>query len=370
MMKPLSFLRGESDIFVGKRRRLKRYLVCSLAGYFPVLIKTSANSLAAVFRTGAEHVAISGTLAVSTSPDGGRSWSDPVEITPRGEDSRNPAMGINESGEIIVAFWKAKCHVFKEGPDGWYEDHTVVTKERVGKIPGLFVTRSGDDGRTWTEPQPYLSTLLAYGSPFGRMIAAPDGTLLMPAQGMPREAIPGVTDVNVLIRSRDGGRSWGDETLVSTGHNETSYAVLADATLVAAARSEGGHVAVLFSKDLGRTWSQPVPVTRRGESPADLTVLQSGNLLMTFGRRIRPMGCGALLSGDGGRSWNFDREILLAADGVENADLGYPSTVQLDDGHIVTVLYYASGSEMSADPFTGWGKVSCQAIHYREEDIV
>jgi hypothetical protein len=88
-------------------------------------------------------------------------------------------------------------------------------------------------------------------------------------------------------------------------------------------------------------------VTRDGEHPADLTVLQSGCVLLTFGRRIRPMGCGALWSEDGGHTWRADREILLAGDGVESADLGYPSTVQLADGHIVTVLYYASGSEMS-----------------------
>jgi hypothetical protein len=60
---------------------------------------------------------------------------------------------------------------------------------------------------------------------------------------------------------------------------------------------------------------------------------------------------------------------LLAGDGVENRDLGYPSTVQLDDGTIITALYYASGSEMSGD-YHGWGSVSCQAIHYREEDLL
>jgi len=32
------------------------------------------------------------------------------------------------------------------------------------------------------------------------------------------------------------------------------------------------------------------------------------------------------------------------------------------------VLYYASGSEMS-ESYRGWGQISCQAIHYREEDI-
>ena len=49
-------------------------------------------------------------------------------------------------------------------------------------------------------------------------------------------------------------------------------------------------------------------------------------------------------------------------------DLGYPSTVQLADKTIVTVLYYASGSETSGD-WGNWGEVSCQALRYREESI-
>jgi len=85
-------------------------------------------------------------------------------------------------------------------------------------------------------------------------------------------------------------------------------------------------VATLFSDDLGCTWSKPVQVTRDGEHPADLTVLASGAVQLTFGRRIRPMGCGVLFSADGGKSWDTDREVLLAGDGVRNGDLGYPST--------------------------------------------
>jgi len=125
----------------------------------------------------------------------------------------------------------------------------------------------------------------------------------------------------------------------------------------------------MFSDDDGRTWSEPEKLTRKSEHPADVTMLQSGKLLLTFGRRVRPFGCGALISEDLGRTWRRDREILLAGDGVEDTDLGYPSTVQLADGTIVTVLYYASGSEKTVK-FLGWGYVSCQAIVYREEDIL
>lgn len=358
---------GQSDIFVGRRSRLKRYLVCSLQGYFPVLAQTGPDSLAVIYRTGATHVGIMGTLAVSTSADGGMSWSDPVEITPRGNDARNPALGVNAKGELVAAFWQAGLHSYDPDEAGNYL-YVGGSNERQATVPGLIVTKSADNGLTWSEPQAYLSRLLALASPYGRILTAPDGTLLMPVYGSPREPIEGARDISILLRSTDGGATWGDETLVAAGHNETSFAFLPGGRMIAAARSESGHVAVLFSEDGGRTWGEPQQVTREGEHPADVVALQSGRVLLTFGRRIRPMGCGALVSADGGQTWDREHEALLAGDGIRDQDLGYPSTVQLADWHIVTALYFASGSQMS-EGFGGWGEVSCQAIWYREEDV-
>jgi hypothetical protein len=172
-----------------------------------------------------------------------------------------------------------------------------------------------------------------------------------------------------LMKSRDGGQSWGEEIVVGPGYNETAYAFVGP-KLVAALRSQSGHVAISSSDDRGKSWTKPVEVTRDGEHPADLCLLSSGRLLLTFGRRIRPCGCGALMSQDGGLTWDRYREVLLAGDGVLNTDLGYPSTVQLEDGAIVTLLYYASGSGFSPGPSGDWGAVSCQALHYREDDIL
>ncbi len=360
------YLSGESDFFKGRRGRLKRYLVCSMQGYFPVLVKTGPQSLAVIYRTGGTHVSISATLAVSTSGDGGKSWSDPVEITPRWEDARNPAFGVNDSGELVAAFWKAEqAYGLCDGKIVWAGSEK--RKKARGKMSS-YTTISSDSGRTWSEPVPFELKNIKWGSPYGRIVNAPDGTMLMSFYGVEEGDGSGEGNTICIIRSKDGGITWGDESIVARGFNETSFAFMADGALVASARSMGGFVSVLFSKDNGYSWSGPEQITRKSEHPADLTLLQSGKLLMTYGRRLRPMGCGALVSEDSGKTWNTDTEVLLAGDGIKNTDLGYPSTVQLDDGTIVTVLYYASGSEMS-DGHRGWGDVSCQAIHYGEKNI-
>lgn len=55
------------------------------------------------------------------------------------------------------------------------------------------------------------------------------------------------------------------------------------------------------------------------------------------------VGVRACLSDDGGRTWDVAGEKVLRDDG-RHVDLGYPSSVQLRDGHILTT-YYIHGAD-------------------------
>jgi hypothetical protein len=57
---------------------------------------------------------------------------------------------------------------------------------------------------------------------------------------------------------------------------------------------------------------------------------------MTYGYRRPPFGNQARISSDQGRTWS--EPIIVSGDGVEG-DLGYPSTVQLSDGSLLSVWY-------------------------------
>ena len=91
------------------------------------------------------------------------------------------------------------------------------------------------------------------------------------------------------------------------------------------------------SYDGGCTWTVP----RRTEiwgKPPHLIRLRDGRLLVTYGIRHAPTGQRACLSTDGGRTWDYRNELVLRAD-APNEDLGYPASVECDDGTIVTVYY-------------------------------
>src|SRR5439155_22257192 len=76
--------------------------------------------------------------------------------------------------------------------------------------------------------------------------------------------------------------------------------------------------------------------TGMGGYPSHLLRLRDGRLLMTYGHRRRPLGNQARVSRDHGRTWS---EPLILSDDGTSTDLGYPSTVQLEDGRLLTVWY-------------------------------
>jgi hypothetical protein len=62
----------------------------------------------------------------------------------------------------------------------------------------------------------------------------------------------------------------------------------------------------------------------------------SGALILTYGYREKPFGQRLAVSRDEGVTWQHD--WIIRDDGPD-FDLGYPSTVELADGGLLTVCY-------------------------------
>lgn len=91
------------------------------------------------------------------------------------------------------------------------------------------------------------------------------------------------------------------------------------------------------SDDLGRTWSTPHQIlSDLGGSPAHLMLHSSGVLISVYGYREAPYGVKAMFSRDEGQTWDTDHDLYV--NGI-SSDLGYPATVELKDGSLLTVFY-------------------------------
>lgn len=118
---------------------------------------------------------------------------------------------------------------------------------------------------------------------------------------------------------------------------------LPDATILVHIRVQrsGKHPAFTLyqseSHDGGLHFSRPHPLLdETGGAPAHLLRHSSGVLISAYGHRREPFGIRVMLSRDGGQSWEID---FVLDDTCPSPDLGYPATVELSDGSLLTVYY-------------------------------
>lgn len=91
------------------------------------------------------------------------------------------------------------------------------------------------------------------------------------------------------------------------------------------------------SLDCGKSWSVPRRILEPlGGAPSHLMLHSSGTLIATYGYREKPYGIKAMFSDDEGESW--DTGYVIYDDEVSD-DIGYPCSIELDGGDILTVFY-------------------------------
>lgn len=298
---------------------------------FPGVARLKNGDLAVVYREGTIHGNEPiGKISLSRSKDGGRTWLPRVIAMDRpGVDDRDPTIFQMSDGTVLL-------------------------------VSADYLCTSVDFAQTWSQPRPTPV--------FGPKGAVEDEEGNIVYGGLKRvvqdrftviAGRPAHLQANSVYRSRDKGRSWelvgiGTYTLYKEGpldyvwYDEPFMCVVPGKFWVFASRVDlDGYARITRSSDRGRTW-EPISKTPVWGYPQHLLPLRDGRLLMTYGYRRPPWGVRACLSRDQGKTWDIQNEIILRMDGgtpegqkskVSDGDLGYPVSVQLEDGSIFTVYY-------------------------------
>lgn len=331
---------------------------------WPTLTRTSQGKLLAVYSGGRQHhICPFGQVHYIESVDQGKTWTWPRVLVDGPLDDRDAGILETSKGTLLVNWftsivWQHSLASFGNNSPSekhqWELRLASLNKNISDKELGTWAIRSTDGGYTWSAK---IDTIA--NSPHGP-IELSDGSLLYPGKhkaGFQTSLYPEKTPANNRVgaaRSTDDGQSWqwyGDiqpmEGHQVMGYHELHGVQAADGRIVVHIRNHetphDGYVLQTHSLDGGKTWA---PVTNTGiwGLPNFLIRTRSGLLITTGGHRREPFGNHVAVSEDHGQSWS--PQMPVSADSVEY-DMGYPSTVELEDNVFLTLWY-----DKLSDPYS------------------
>jgi hypothetical protein len=312
---------------------------------WPTVARRGDGRLWLVWSGGREaHVCPFGQVQAMTSTDEGASWTWPRVLLDGAIDDRDAGVVETATGALLVTTFTSLAYEEPLGRLGaddprrprWLAVHDRLDADGRRAERGAWLVRSTDGGTTWSARLPTI-----VNSPHGPIQLA-DGRLLYAG----KELWTSAGRIGVC-ESTDDGLTWrwlaeiparpGDA--VQRGYHELHAVETADGRIVVQIRNHNaadeGETLQSESADGGRTWTVPRAIDVWG-LPSHLLRLRDGRLVMTYGYRRAPFGNQARVSIDHGRTWG--EPLTISADGA-SGDLGYPSTVELSDGRLLTVWY-------------------------------
>lgn len=316
---------------------------------WPTVARLQNGKIAAVasgFRL--EHVCPFGKMVISYSEDEGETYTLPAPVIDCPLDDRDGGiLAFGEKNVIVTSFNNRR-----EAQRKWLD-----TKQPSPLVPysaAYLDTITDEEEETFIGSTYRIST--DFGVTFGDIQKSPVTSPHGPIELNNGELLwignhfEGVYEnkLRAYIIHMDGTSEFMGEIpqIIEDGeilNSDEPHAIqLEDGTILCHIRVGGGtqpHFSTYQSEstDGGRTWSEPHRLLELlGGAPAHLMRHSSGMLISVYGYRLEPFGIKAMFSTDNGKTWDIGHDIYI--DNV-SGDLGYPSTVELKDGSLLTIFY-------------------------------
>jgi len=315
---------------------------------WPAITRTAGGDILVTYCRSDEHMGPSGAILAVRSRDEGRTWSSPIVVRDSLLDDRECGITCLSDGRLLVRIWST--HHSRKGYGAMGADsyepyvmeswlHQVECREyrNAGDQKGGWVMVSADDGATWSLQGPGPDSIhggiqLASGEllvatgrervgTIGLETASPDDLLWTPRATFQCPDLP--------------DRRFGEPSLVQLPSGRVLM-MLRSTAIPYDDESPGNYLWTAWSDDKGTSWSDAAPTGLWGYPP-HLLALADGRILCSYGHRRYPYGERACISRDG-MDWNPANEVVLRDD-ADGGDLGYPASLELQPGRILTVYY-------------------------------
>lgn len=319
----------------------------SLLGVYDIRYNNSADLQEAV------------DIGISRSTNKGQSW-EPMRVAmtfgendglPHAQNGvGDPAILVDDvTGTIwVIAAW---THGMGNGR-AWWNSMPGMEKDETAQ---LMLTRSDDDGKTWSKPINITSQVkdpswyfLLQGPGMG--ITMQDGTLVFPIQFIDSTRVPNAG----IMYSKDRGDTWQLHNLARTNTTEAQVAEVEPGVLMLNMRdNRGGSRAVSTTRDLGKTWTEHPSSRKALQEPVCMASLikvngkdnATGKDILLFSNPNSTQNRNNITikaSTDGGLTWPEETQVLLD----EGGSWGY-SCLTLIDKETVGIFYESSAAHMT-----------------------
>ncbi|MBR2948792.1 MAG: exo-alpha-sialidase [Lachnospiraceae bacterium] len=301
---------------------------------WPSVCRMPNGALAMVcsgFRTG--HVDPFGKGVICYSFDEGKTWTCPAVVIDTPEDDRDCGIVPFGSGVFITTFnngidYQLKLQQTVTKLDQAYVN-SVDTKKADEEYYGpLYVTST--DGFTFSKVK-HLPVTCPHGP-------CPDknGGLFLTGNFMNYGQASGLRNYHI-----DKDLNFELLSVIPNPEGqiycEPHAIVLDDRILVMIREETTFRLKQCVSFDGGKTFDEGryIEAIDNG-APPHIMQHSNGTLICVYGRRKEPFGEMVMFSTDKGQTWDCDYYIYPDA---PHPDLGYPATVELKDGSLLTVYY-------------------------------
>lgn len=352
---------GEPKVIISNRKSMHNFFAWPTAARLQ-------NGKIAVVASGYRlaHVCPFGKTVVSYSEDEGETYTAAAPVIDTVLDDRDGGILAYGDKNVIVTSFTIPSEMQRRDCPKLVKEYQIkycteyldmIDEAEEKKVLGANFSVSKDGGVTFGKL--YHSPV---SSPHGPVCLA-DGRVLWIGNVASGKKVQAVTDnekrqilereenrVEVYEINSDGGCSYVS-TLPAIYEDGLKYLsfephaiCLDDGTLLCHIRVQkdfdAKEVFTIYqteSQDNGKTWSVPHRIIgETSGAPAHLMKHSSGALISSYGRRKEPYGIKVMISRDNGKTWDTEHNIYVNA---KNSDLGYPSTVELKDGSLITVFY-------------------------------
>ena len=291
-----------------------------------------------------KHLCPFGKVVGCISDNEGETWSKPAILMDTPLDDRDAGVvPFGENSVLITSFnntVKAQRGWNAENKDPYISAYldAIEASGLEEKYIGSTFIMSHDGGKTFGEIMRMPVT-----TPHGP-VPMKDGSLLYIGRTFSmHNAVMADDHIAAYKLYADGSyEKLGDIENVAPGllSCEPNAVILPDGKIIVHIRVHKGGYFTLFqseSYDGGRTFTKPRQLLgQQGGAPAHLLRLKNGMLISTYGYRNMPFGIRMMYSLDEGETWSVDHVLYEQA---VSFDIGYPCSVQLKDGSILTVFY-------------------------------